>query len=225
MSSIGQRRKYAGSVRSVHFWLAFLSLLGDCNCLHSISNLPLAAGSGHQRRHSSDALRGGGWIPNKGESKKSQAKGGNATRQDTVSGHALDGLKNMVASGVASAIGKAILQPFDSIKTMQQNSKEISLSMPEAAAMILSRGGLFALYAGLGVSGKHTTKRLYFKREVEVPRMYMYSTSVSQHAHARTRRARAHTHTHTNTHKCTHAYMHTYVRIYMHTCIYTHINT
>ena len=158
MSSVSQRRNYAGNVRSVHVWLALLSLLGGCNCLHSISNSPLAAGPGHQRRHPSDALRGGGWISNKGESKNSQAKYGNATQQDTISGHALDGLKNMVASGVASAIGKAILQPFDSIKTMQQNSKEISLSMSEAAAMILSRGGFFALYAGLGVSGKYMTK-------------------------------------------------------------------
>lgn len=80
-----------------------------------------------------------------------------------VKGHALEGAKNMLASSFASAVGKTVLQPFDSIKTVQQHSKT-RLGLLEAASQILSRGGPSALYSGLGptILGSVPSIAIYF---------------------------------------------------------------
>eukprot|EP00281_Chroomonas_sp_CCMP1168_P024406 CAMPEP_0206225068 /NCGR_PEP_ID=MMETSP0047_2-20121206/7357_1 /ASSEMBLY_ACC=CAM_ASM_000192 /TAXON_ID=195065 /ORGANISM="Chroomonas mesostigmatica_cf, Strain CCMP1168" /LENGTH=363 /DNA_ID=CAMNT_0053648057 /DNA_START=236 /DNA_END=1327 /DNA_ORIENTATION=+ len=78
--------------------------------------------------------------------------------------HAAEGLKNMLASGVASAVGKAMLQPFDTIKTVQQNSKTSPVSLLTAASDLISRGGPLALYSGLGatIMGSVPSIAVYF---------------------------------------------------------------
>ncbi|CAM9141643.1 unnamed protein product [Phaeothamnion confervicola] len=63
----------------------------------------------------------------------------------------IEGLKNGVASGLAAACVKALLQPFDAIKTVQQYSRT-PMTLAQAARVLLARGGPRALYTGLGVS-------------------------------------------------------------------------
>ncbi|KAG5190991.1 mitochondrial carrier domain-containing protein [Tribonema minus] len=65
--------------------------------------------------------------------------------------NALEGLKNGCASGLASGCVKTLLQPFDTIKTVQQFSSE-SLNFFTAGRLLLKRNGVGALYSGLGVS-------------------------------------------------------------------------
>jgi hypothetical protein len=146
-------RKDCETMRCSRILIALSCFIGSCSCLHSAWQSK-AAKSGTQLvrpRPLSDRLRGGatarGIKPG-----NSAGDGHKGSEDDSMSSHALDGLKNMLASGVASAIGKAMLQPFDSIKTTQQNSKDVSLSMVAAASIIWARGGLLPFYAGLGVS-------------------------------------------------------------------------
>ncbi|KAL7520234.1 hypothetical protein ACHAWX_004967 [Stephanocyclus meneghinianus] len=77
-----------------------------------------------------------------------------------------EGLKNTLASGLAAACSKAILAPFDTIKTVQQDVRGgTSLKLVEAATKICARpGGISNLYAGLGVSvlGSMPSVGLYF---------------------------------------------------------------
>ena len=60
-----------------------------------------------------------------------------------------NGIKNFLASGLAAACSKTILAPFDTIKTMQQQSINggKALSILEAARLIMSRPkGFLELY-------------------------------------------------------------------------------
>jgi len=68
-----------------------------------------------------------------------------------VASAVVEGLKNALASGIASAVVKTTLQPFDTIKTIQQYATE-SLSALEATRIILQRSGWKGLYSGLGVT-------------------------------------------------------------------------
>jgi solute carrier family 25 (mitochondrial S-adenosylmethionine transporter), member 26 len=76
------------------------------------------------------------------------------------------GLKNALASASAAACCKALLQPVDAMKTVQQYQiGERSLSLFDAAKLILSKpGGFRNLYAGLGVTvvGSMPSVGLYF---------------------------------------------------------------
>lgn len=73
--------------------------------------------------------------------------GGNNGGWETV----VEGLKNGCASGMAAACAKLLLQPFDTVKTLQQATKG-SLGMAEAARDLVRRKGVGALYTGLGVT-------------------------------------------------------------------------
>lgn len=68
---------------------------------------------------------------------------------------AMEGLKNSISSGLASVCAKTLLQPFDTIKTVQQHAKgETAIGLLEAAKMIAERengSGVSELYAGLAV--------------------------------------------------------------------------
>jgi solute carrier family 25 (mitochondrial S-adenosylmethionine transporter), member 26 len=78
----------------------------------------------------------------------------------------INGLKNALASASAAACCKALLQPIDAMKTVQQyHMGERSLSLYDAAKLILSKpGGFRNLYAGLGVTviGSMPSVGLYF---------------------------------------------------------------
>ena len=82
----------------------------------------------------------------------------------------LDGLRSAAASGMAAACSKALLQPLDAIKTLQQFQKTVkveqrALSTLEAAQVLIKRpGGIANFYAGLGVSviGSMPGVALYF---------------------------------------------------------------
>lgn len=79
----------------------------------------------------------------------------------------INGIKNSIASAFAAATAKTLLAPFDTIKTIQQQSQtgEVALTLAEAAAVVMKRPkGFFELYAGLGVSaiGAMPSVGLYF---------------------------------------------------------------
>ena len=79
---------------------------------------------------------------------------------------AAQGLKNSVASGLAAACSKALLAPFDTLKTVQQQTRSaVPLTLRQTASDVLSRpGGALNLYAGLGVAvlGAMPSVGLYF---------------------------------------------------------------
>ncbi len=65
---------------------------------------------------------------------------------------AINGLKNSIASGMAAACAKTLLAPFDTIKTIQQQSRygEKALGLVEATKIIMARpGGFFELYVSV----------------------------------------------------------------------------
>jgi len=75
----------------------------------------------------------------------------------------LNGLKNGCASGMATVCAKTLLQPFDTVKTLQQANKATG-SMISVCSELLSSHGVLALYRGLGVSfiGAVPSISLYF---------------------------------------------------------------
>ena len=75
----------------------------------------------------------------------------------------IEGLKNGCASGLAAACAKLLLQPFDTVKTLQQANKG-SLGMVEAARDLVARRGVRSLYTGLGVTlvGSIPAVSIYF---------------------------------------------------------------
>lgn len=75
----------------------------------------------------------------------------------------IEGLKNGCASGLAAACAKLLLQPFDTVKTLQQANKG-SLGMFEAARDLAARRGVRSLYTGLGVTlvGSIPAVSIYF---------------------------------------------------------------
>lgn len=80
----------------------------------------------------------------------------------------LDGLKSGLASAMAAACVKTLLQPIDAIKTTQQfyhsSATRKSLTVIEACQEIWKLGGAGKFYAGLGVSvvGAMPGVSLYF---------------------------------------------------------------
>lgn len=84
----------------------------------------------------------------------------------TKTSAAAEGFKNALASGLAAACCKIILAPFDTLKTVQQQSREGStFTMAKAFRTVLQRpGGVFNLYAGLDVAvvGSMPSVGLYF---------------------------------------------------------------
>ncbi|CAN0390675.1 unnamed protein product, partial [Discosporangium mesarthrocarpum] len=66
-------------------------------------------------------------------------------------GSVIEGLKNGMASGLAAACVKTVLQPFDTMKTVQQFSTS-RISLLQAGRDIIARGGVGELYQGLGVT-------------------------------------------------------------------------
>ncbi|CAM9371335.1 unnamed protein product [Hapterophycus canaliculatus] len=65
--------------------------------------------------------------------------------------NAIEGLKNGLASGLAAACVKTALQPFDTMKTVQQYSTT-RMTLLQAGRNLLARGGVPELYQGLGVT-------------------------------------------------------------------------
>ena len=69
---------------------------------------------------------------------------------------AVEGIRNSAASALASCCAKTLLQPFDTIKTIQQHARtttSASIGFFEATRMVMERdGGFWELYAGLVVS-------------------------------------------------------------------------
>lgn len=89
------------------------------------------------------------------------------TSSQCSSNAAINGVKNSIASGMAAACSKALLAPFDTIKTVQQQGINggKALGVVEAAGVVMSRPkGFIELYAGLGVSavGAMPSVGLYF---------------------------------------------------------------
>tara|TARA_B100000795_G_scaffold147261_2_gene110357 strand:- start:184 stop:534 length:351 start_codon:yes stop_codon:yes gene_type:complete len=68
-------------------------------------------------------------------------------------GPLLDGLRNGCASGLATVCAKAMLQPFDTIKTLQQaNTGKLPQGMLQTATTLVNDRGAVSLYRGLGVA-------------------------------------------------------------------------
>jgi len=86
----------------------------------------------------------------------------------TVASAATEGIKNALASGLAAALVKVALAPFDTIKTIQQRNRFVAdeaLSFINAAKVATDKGrGALGLYAGVGVTvvGAMPSVGLYF---------------------------------------------------------------
>lgn len=81
---------------------------------------------------------------------------------------ATESIKNALASGLAAAVVKATLAPFDTIKTIQQHNRLVAseaLSFWNAGRIATEKGrGIMGLYAGVGVTvvGAMPSVGLYF---------------------------------------------------------------
>lgn len=75
-----------------------------------------------------------------------------------------DGIKNGLASGLAAAVVKIILQPFDTIKTVQQAQSAIKLGPVGAGMNIVKKRGIKGLWSGVGVTviGSSPSVAVYF---------------------------------------------------------------
>lgn len=73
------------------------------------------------------------------------------------------GLKNGLASGLAAAVVKAILQPFDTIKTVQQGQKG-NIGPITAGLSIIKTRGIGGLWSGIGITviGSSPSVAVYF---------------------------------------------------------------
>ncbi len=100
-----------------------------------------------QQQQQQQQARRGQWLQLAGVRGGGGASAGGGGGWDTL----VEGLKNGCASGLAAACAKILLQPFDTLKTLQQASKG-SLGMVEAASDLVRRKGPGALYTGLGVT-------------------------------------------------------------------------
>jgi solute carrier family 25 S-adenosylmethionine transporter 26 len=74
-----------------------------------------------------------------------------------------DGIKNAMASGLATAVVKTFLQPLDTIKTIQQAQK-IKLGPIKAAMQIIEQRGIKGLWSGIGITvvGSTPSVAVYF---------------------------------------------------------------
>ena len=74
-----------------------------------------------------------------------------------------EGLKNGLASGLSTIIAKSILQPFDTMKTLQQTSLS-NLSPIQAVANIIKTRGILSLWSGTGITiiGSAPATSFYF---------------------------------------------------------------
>ena len=74
-----------------------------------------------------------------------------------------DGVKDGIASGLAAAVVKIVLQPLDTIKTVQQAQK-LGLDPFTAIHKVIERGGLGGLWAGVTVTvlGSSPSVAVYF---------------------------------------------------------------
>jgi solute carrier family 25 S-adenosylmethionine transporter 26 len=74
-----------------------------------------------------------------------------------------DGIKNAMASGLATAVVKTFLQPLDTIKTIQQAQK-IKLGPIKAAMQIIEQRGIRGLWSGIGITvvGSTPSVAVYF---------------------------------------------------------------
>ena len=75
-----------------------------------------------------------------------------------------DGVKNSIASATATAVVKIILQPLDTIKTIQQARPNIKLGPIKAAAEVIKNRGIVGLWSGIGISilGSSPSGAIYF---------------------------------------------------------------
>jgi hypothetical protein len=63
-----------------------------------------------------------------------------------------DGIKNSIASAAATAMAKFVLQPLDTIKTIQQARANTKLGPIAAAAEVVRQRGVGGLWSGIGIS-------------------------------------------------------------------------
>lgn len=75
-----------------------------------------------------------------------------------------DGFKNGVASGLAAAVVKTILQPFDTIKTVQQAKQALKIGPFAAGSQIIKERGIGGLWSGIGITviGSSPSVAVYF---------------------------------------------------------------
>lgn len=74
-----------------------------------------------------------------------------------------DGIKNGIASGLAAAVVKTVLQPMDTIKTVQQANR-LGMSPLKAMYGIVKARGLLGLWSGIGITilGSSPSVAVYF---------------------------------------------------------------
>jgi len=62
----------------------------------------------------------------------------------------LSGSEMAAAGAFATAFGVVIMHPVDTIKTLQQSAEGAGLNMVQASSRIMKKGGMGAMYSGLG---------------------------------------------------------------------------
>ena len=74
-----------------------------------------------------------------------------------------DGVLNGFASGLAAAVVKAILQPIDTIKTVQQAARG-GMGPIAATRQVISQRGVLGLWSGIGITvlGSSPSVAVYF---------------------------------------------------------------
>lgn len=74
-----------------------------------------------------------------------------------------NGVKNGMASGLAAAVVKTILQPFDTVKTVQQ-AQMMRVGPIGAAKDVIAKRGILGLWSGIGVTiiGSSPSVAVYF---------------------------------------------------------------
>ena len=105
------------------------------------------------------------WVPRGGAAAASASTRTTLEATSSISAW-LDGLKSGLASAMAAACVKTLLQPVDAVKTMQQyyQSTGKALTVAGACREIWNLGGFGKFYAGLGVTvlGAMPGVSLYF---------------------------------------------------------------
>lgn len=102
-------------------------------------------------------------VANSKEIISKNTKSNKSTSQYGLISHLPDGVKNGLASGLASMLVKSILQPFDTIKTVQQ-ANPMKLSLLNALLTTIEKKGVLGLWSGVGVTvlGSAPSSAAYF---------------------------------------------------------------
>jgi len=140
----------------VRLFLSLLLLFNSvCGGPHARSPLSIPVSGAQKSVYPVSSLSSVSSVTKKGGKKK-----GDRAVEDTA---VTSGLKNALASALSAMTCKLLLQPFDTLKTVQQHSPT-AITLGEASQVCWERGGWGGYYRGVGASvlGSFPSVGLYF---------------------------------------------------------------